>query len=70
MVTQVNTCSILVMKPEGREALGKAGRRRRVILKWIQINRLEGRELGWAGLGYQQDAWSCESRSYKMRVIY
>jgi len=48
-----NTCSILVMKPEGRRALVKTKSRWQIILKWIQRSRLGGCGLGWYGSGYR-----------------
>jgi hypothetical protein len=35
-----NTCSILVMKLEGKRALVKTGSIWKIILKWIQRSRL------------------------------
>jgi len=48
-----NTCSILVMKPEGRGALEKTISRWNIISKWIQRSSFGGCGLGWYGSGYR-----------------
>jgi hypothetical protein len=41
---KMNTCKILVLKPEGKRQLGRPRRR------WVDDNKMDVREICWSGM--------------------